>query len=169
MAQLVDFLDGLIATPKEIAGKPDWQPGPRSGQQRWLASLSINGVVCELTLIIDAYPREPSPKFSISLICGSSIVRLDYGELEMHYNHVVSKCPTPSSVTLGWVNGSHLHGWPENRLLVKREPPKELEFAISLPPNMQGLANCFRWFCKEHNINLDGVDIPQMPPKDTLL
>lgn len=169
MPQLVDIIDDLIQAPKEIAGAPDWQPGPRSGQQRWLASLAIDGTVCELKLVVDAYPREPSLKFTISLVCGAAVVRLDYGELEMHFNHVVPKCATPSTVELGWLDGSHIHGWSENKDLFGHEPPKELEFAVSLPPNMQGFANCFRWFCGEHNINLDGVDIPVPPPKDTLL
>lgn len=169
LAEIVEIFDHLINAPKQIAGQPDWRDGPRSGQQRWLASLSIGGVVCDLSLIVDAYPREPSAKFTISLICGAALVRLDYGELEMHYNHQIAGCVTPEAITLGWLEGPHVHGWPENRRLVKTEPPKELEFALPLPSQIQGFANSFRWFCGEYNIDISGMDLPEIPPKDTLL
>jgi hypothetical protein len=169
MVELVEIFDDLFTHQKQIAGVPDWHPGPRSGQQRWLASLAINGAVCDLAFVVDAFPREPSPKFTMSLICGSALVRLDYGELEMHYNHVISGCPTPPTVALGWLDGSHIHAWAENKGLVRNDPLKELEFATPLPSNIQGFANCFRWFCGEYNIDIAGTPIPEIPAKDTLL
>lgn len=169
MTDLVDALDDLIRATKKIAGTPDWEPGPRSGQQRWLASLSIGGVVSQIALVIDAYPREPSLKFSILLIYGTAIVRVDYGELDAHYNHPVSGKRLPPHIQMGWLEGPHEHSWEDNRVFVTQAPPKELEFAVPLPQHVRGFANCFRWFCGKYNIDIADIPVPDIPAKDTLL
>jgi hypothetical protein len=164
-----EVFDRLIEAPKKLAGNAAWAPGPRSGQYRWLAALEIDGEVSELTLVVDTYPRSEKLKFSISLICGAALVRLDYWEFDKHLNHRIAGVRTPDTVELGWLEGSHIHGWPENRILVKTEPPKELEFAIPLPSNIQGFANSFRWFCGEHRIDIGSMGSPDLPARDTLL
>lgn len=87
----------------------------------------------------------------------------------MHFNHPIVGSAVPEAVALGWLEGPHIHAWAENRLLVRNSPLKELEFAVPLPSNIQGFANCFRWFCGEYNIHIAGIPIPEIPPKDTLL
>lgn len=164
-----DHASELMESLKRIAGVPAWRPGPRSGQQRWLATLEIDGEVIPLQLIVDTFPRSPTLRFSISLVLGASIVRLDYWELDRHFNHPVAGQPMPPGVVKGWLEGPHYHGWQENRTLFKGAPPKELEYAVSLPTNIQGFENAFRWFCAENRIDLGSMPVPDLPPRDTLL
>jgi hypothetical protein len=166
---LVDLLSELMASPKAIAGTPTWQTTARDGQFRWLAALAIDGAVSKAVLVVDAYPRSELLRFTISLICGTALARLDYWEMDRHLNHIVSGLVTPAGVELRWLDGPHFHGWPQNSGLVKNEPPRELEFAVPLPASIQGFANAFRWFCAENAIELGNREPPDLPAKDVLL
>lgn len=169
MQPLVEILSDRMGRWKTIAGNPAWAITNREGQHRWLTALEIDGSVSDLTLVIDAYPRNDTLRFTISLICGASLCRLDYWEHDRHLNHVISGVSRPSGVDYGWLHGPHIHRWEDNKAMVKNEPPKELEFAVELPANVKGFENAFRYFCGLNRIILDEGDLPTLPARDTLL
>lgn len=82
-----DSVDRLLAEPKNLAGQPAWNRGPRSGQVKWKAPLAIAGEVLSMDLIVIAYPEMPSLTFMMTVTCEDiAISRLDYGEGEEHNN-----------------------------------------------------------------------------------
>ncbi|RYH57421.1 MAG: hypothetical protein EON54_11850 [Alcaligenaceae bacterium] len=165
----VDDVDRIMAAPKTIVGRPAWAPSAYDGQVRWLAPLAVAGAVSPMDLVVDAYPRSDGLKFCILLKVSSAVMRIDYREFEKHRNHPVKNVALPTEVIIGWVHGPHVHLWSHNRVLVRFQPPKTLEFAISLPANVRGFDNTFRWFCSEANIVLGPFEIPQLPTRDLLL
>ena len=122
----------------------------------------------ELALVVDAYPRSEHLKFTISIICGTALVRLDYWELDRHLNHMVSGLVTPAGVQLGWLEGSHYHGWEQNRGLVRNEPPKDSNSQFLCLRTCEDLQD-LRWFCAENGIDLGSQQPPELPAKDVLL
>jgi hypothetical protein len=164
-----ETVDLLMAAQKSIVGAPAWVTTDYDGQMRWLAPLGVDGQVTGMNLIVDSYPRSDLQKFSILLVYTVAVMRLDYGELERHLNHVVRGKAFPTGVLAGWIEGPHCHSWELNRELAWNRPSKELEFATILPVAVRGFDNAFRWFCGEANIGLGPNDVPQLPPKDLLL
>ncbi|MGY3575296.1 hypothetical protein [Bradyrhizobium sp. USDA 4504] len=167
--ELRETIDALMATEKSIVGIPQWVSTDYDGQMRWLAPLAVKGEVTPLNLIVDAYPRYETPKFTILLVYGAAVTRIDHGELERHLNHSVKGIGLPAGIVHGWIVGPHVHLWEHNRMLCKSEPPKELEFAVLLPPQVKGFENSFRWLCGIANINLGSRPLPALPNKDLLL
>lgn len=169
MADIRKQVDDLLAATKIPSGVPEWNRGPRAaaeGQLRWSSPLSIDGEICPLTLIVDAYPRRRGETFVIILAMTVCITRVDYGPHESHFNGGKRR---PTDVPFGLLVGSHCHNWPDNRrLATTRKLPVELNFARLLPTPVQGFANTFRWLCGETNIKLSH-DVPELPSSDLLL
>jgi hypothetical protein len=164
-----ETVDLLMTAHKSIVGTPAWVNTDYDGQRRWLAPLAVDGQVTGMNLIVDSYPRSDVQKFTILLIYTIAVMRLDYGELERHLNHVVRGTSFPVGVSSGWIEGPHCHSWEMNKQLARNNPPKELEFAVVLPVAVRGFDNSFRWFCGLANIGLGSNDVPEPPPKDLLL
>lgn len=168
MVDIRKIVDDLIAAEKSPSGVPDWNPGPRAvaeGQIRWSSPLSIDGEVCALQLIVDAYPRRHTETFVITVEMGVAITRVDYG-IDDHFNGGTRR---PASVPFGLVVGPHCHLWEINRgLATSRSLPQSLNFAIPLSAQTRGFANTFRWLCGTMNIII-GRDIPDLPKSDLLL
>jgi hypothetical protein len=168
MADIRQHVTDLIAAPKIPAGVPEWNQGPRftvEGQVRWSSPLSIDGEICPLTLIVDAYPRRRIETFTITLAMTVAITRVDYGP-EAHFNGGSRK---PQDIDLGLIVGPHCHLWRDNRhLATSRKLPQGLKYARQLPADVRGFANTFRWLCGDCNIQI-GRDIPDLPKSDLLL
>ena len=162
---LRDIVDKLMLTPKELAGIPHWVAGPRTGQSKWKAPLSVAGEVLQMDLIVIAYPQMPALKFSMMITCEDmSVSRMDYGVNEEHNNGYV----VPEGIKKGKIKGPHLHRWLDNRSLATHTMlPDELEFAREIPATAQGYANAFRWFCGEHNVIVPNV--PDYPMSELLI
>lgn len=162
-----DHIDSLLLANKVVAGTPMWENGPRPGeeQKRLVAPLSIDGEICDLRLIIDAYPYWFEKKFTIMLNFERVICRLDYAASVVHANGLLP----PQGVSTGLIEGPHFHSWQANRHLgTPSRTPEKLSFAEPLPSNVQGFQNAFRWFCG--GMNIDCVDgVPETPKSDRLI
>ena len=164
------LIDGLLAARKTIAGTPTWEPGPRrQGQMRWKAPLDIDGELCGLDLVADAYTREPTLKFTIVIAhrdARTGVVRVEHSVDASHMNNP----PVPQGVPEYLITGPHCHGWQDNRRFFtpRPPPPDSPSFARLLPANIQGFANSFRWLCGEYAIDC-GRHTPDYPRSDTLV
>ena len=167
---LRERVDVLVRAQKHITGMSEWKRTDYEGQWRWLSPLSIDGVLTNMNLIVDAYPRSSFIKFHINLIYMVSVQRLDYSEEDRHNDHSVKGVPFPAGARLGWIYGPHCHRWEDNRTLATGATlPKELEFAVEMPQSARGFDNAFRWFCGDANIVVAANQMPVLPAKDTLL
>jgi len=168
MADIRKIVDELLATEKTPVGVPEWQPGPRAtaeGQVRWSSPLRIDGEICPVNLIVDAYPRRRPETFVITIEMGLAIARVDYG-IDDHFNGGTRR---PADVPFGLVYGPHYHSWSINRrLATSKSLPHNLNFAMSLPAATRGFANAFRWLCGDANIAI-GRNVPDLPASDLLL
>lgn len=163
-------VDFLMAVPKTMVGQAEWQSTEYVGQRRWLSPLSFSGLITRMVLIVDSYPNYPVPKTHIILTYGSCVSRADIGPTEMHNNHEVNGLPIPPGVPAGMIRGTHCHSWADNRELCQGGAlPQQLEWARLLPPNTQRFENIFRWFCGECNILCGSNEMPELPPRETLL
>lgn len=160
-----DIVDHLLAERKELAGKPFWHRGPRSGQMKWKAPMSLSGEVLSMDLIVIAYPEMPSLTFMLMVTCEDiAISRLDYSDGEEHNNGWI----VPAHIKRWKIRGPHLHRWQDNReFATVHALPDKLEYAIVIPSAAKGFANAFRWFCGEHNIVVPNV--PDYPGSELLL
>ena len=169
-ASLKDRVDNLLSIEKTIAGSPEWKTMEYEGQYRWLATTQALGTLTNVTLVVDAYPRHPSLKFTLTLNYLGCVVRLDYGDLERHNNHKVKGIPMPPDIFVGWVYGHHCHQWKHNRVLATHSKlPKALEYACTLPANVRDFHDAFRWFCGEANIIVAANEMPSLPSRDTFI
>ena len=167
---LPERVDFLLGQPKRMAGVGSWQPTDYPNQVRWQTPLSISGEITNLSIQLNSYPTYPFLKFSILLIYQSCVSRLDYSEADRHNNRTAAEQETPAGVQLGWLNGPHFHGWWTNRgFATATALPKELRFAISLPQNVRGFPNAFRWFCGETNILVGAGEVPELPERERLI
>ena len=106
-----DIVDRLLAQPKELAGTPEWHRGPRAGQVKWKAPLSLAGEVLSMDLIVVAYPEMPTLTFTIMVTCEDvAISRLDYSDNEEHNNGWY----VPARIKRWKIKGPHLHTWQDN-------------------------------------------------------
>lgn len=160
-----DIVDHLLAERKELAGEPRWHRGPRSGQMKWKAPLSLAGEVLSMDLIVIAYPEMPSLTFMMMVTCEDIVIsRMDYSDNEEHNNGWV----VPPIITRWKIRGPHLHSWRHNKEFATHSTlPEILEYAILIPVAARGFENAFRWFCGEHNIVV--AEAPDYPGSELLL
>lgn len=160
-----DIVDDLLAHRKKLAGTPRWGTGPRSGQIKWKAPLSLHGEVLNMDLIVIAYPEMPVLTFMMMVVYDDvPISRLEYGENEEHNNGWY----VPPHITRWKIQGSHCHRWPDNREFATHSSlPEILEYATLLPNSVRGFENAFRWFCGEHKIEIEAV--PDYPGSELLI
>ncbi len=161
-------IDGLLSAQKRIVGNPAWTPSARDGQLRWFAPLAIEGQICPLSLLIDAYPAwVHSRRFNV-LLTYEGKYNIWRVEVHKHASHV-NKPPVPSGCVVGLITGPHHHSWWDNRhLATQSRPPEALEYAQILASNMQTVENVLRWFCNEVGIEVD-FDPPAFPNSNMLV
>ena len=163
-------VDSIWKNTKALVGQAEWTQGYGSDGARWLSPLAIDGVTTGMNLCIDSFPRAPVLRFSISLIYETSICRLDFWKNDRHLNHAVKGVRTPPNIQLGWLFGSHLHSWEDNKMLINSDyGPKELEFAVPIPERVKSFDAAFRYFCDVANIIVPTSEMPNLPRRDTLL
>lgn len=160
-----DIIDDLLSRPKQLAGTPSWGRGPRSGQIKWKAPLSLQGEVLEMDLIVIAYPEMPPLTFAMLVVYDDiAISRMDYGENEEHNNGSY----VPPNITSWKIRGPHCHKWQDNKCFATHSTlPDILGYASLLPSSVRGFENTFRWFCGEHKIGI--IDVPRYPVSELLL
>lgn len=160
-------VDLFIASQKEIAGFPIWVLDHRYGEQICVAPLLINGEIVG-KLELNAYPREQQPSYRILLIfMDRCICRLDNREADgPHYNHV----DRPPGLPSGPIFSQHVHIWEDNRRFARYNSiPDRLPNAREMDPIIRSFDSALRWFCNEFRIEIAGIDLPDLPPRDRLL
>lgn len=167
-------IDRLMADQKTVMGSDGWGKGALPGSLRWTSPVSdSDGAVCNLRLVMDAYPAFGFEKVVLQLIAVerriSPVTRMCFGDDARHNNRHWKKYRIAPGVVVGWIYGSHIHRWQENRhLATDRELPEELIFAIPLEPKIKTFEAAFWHFCDEANLTCPSDLMPLPPPPDRL-
>lgn len=162
-----DIVDGLISVRKEISDFSSWQPSEADGKRRSVTPVILDGEIVG-TLELQAYPNEPQPAYRILLNCfGRCVSRLDCRDLDgPHYN----SSDRPSGLSSGPIFGQHMHYWNDNRRFSKLGSLSDkLPNARELEPTIKSFDFSLRWFCGECNIDISGLTLPDLPPRERLL
>lgn len=166
-ADLREDVDAFLSTTKEIGAFPGWFSDPKTGEYRCATPLLVDGEIVG-RLEIQAYPNEPQPSYRIVLIFMEKCVcRLDCRDADgPHYNDQ----NRPAGMVLGPIFGQHVHFWSDNRRFAGYNSlPDRLRNARELQPAIKAYDSSFRWFCSEFSIDIAGLQLPQLPPRDKLL
>src|SRR5690349_21497838 len=165
MAEIEDA-EAFLAAPKEAIGDASWAEGARPGLLRLEWPLSIEGQSTGGRLIVSAVSIEKEPQFTILLVQGKCLSRLEYDLNASHINPMNG----PKGVPRGRINGPHFHALADNRRLVERGLlPRDLKYARPLPHDLRELRACLRWFCELNNIILRNDQVPSEPQQPRLL
>ena len=162
------LVDEFFAARKTINNFPQWRADHRAGEEICFVPISIDGEVVA-ALELNAYPRERQPSFRILIkfMMQDCICRLDNRTEEgPHYN----SANRPDDLPAGPLYEGHFHSWPDNRRFASaRKLPDRLPNARELPSKIRTFNSALRWFCDECSIDLSGMKIPDLPPRDRLL
>lgn len=157
----------LAGTKRLLMTRGAWQPEARAGVYRRSIPIATEGEVLG-HVELKAYPRDRQPAFRIVLIfLDRCIARLDSVPTDgPHYNSF----NRPRDLEAGPVVGPHFHSWPDNcRFGTMSALPERLLNARPLRPKIRSYDAAFRWFCAEHNIDMETWVPPELPERDTLL
>lgn len=161
------LVDEFFAARKTVDPFPQWKPDHRAGEEICVVPISIDGEVVG-ALELNAYPRERQPSFRILIkFLNGCVCRLDNRTDEgPHYNSL----NRPTDMPAGPLYEGHFHTWPDNRRFASmRKLPDHLPNARELPARVRSFESALRWFCDECGIDLSGMEIPDLPPRDRLL
>lgn len=159
-------VDALLAAQKTLLGVGEWKPANDGRDFRFVRRVAINGADCGMSLTVKSVPPSVTDEFRFILEYGLNVFRLDYFSYEVHNNQSCG----PSDIRVGLVEGPHYHAWSDNRRLCTRlSLAKNMKYARSLPANIRGFDNAFRWFCGETRITLGAGDVPDLPGKQLLI
>jgi hypothetical protein len=157
----------FFAEPKTLAGIGEpvaWQPNRDPAERCIKLPIEVNGAQNGQSLVLVARPARGPMDFSISVIYGVGVCRLDFDETGGHNNgfgpHLGNLPPV--------VVGSHFHRWNYNARFVEGDLQLlELKNAEEIPNTIRSFDSCLRWFCDEANIALPHNHHIALP--DTLL
>jgi hypothetical protein len=166
LTEFREAIDAFLVAPKTPQGADqeiEWQPGREFGERRVKLPLEIAGEL-RGSLLVLAYPRHPTLKFSIGLIFPPAVCRLDFGSDLKHGNNVIVLGADVPPI----VRGPHYHPWSLNREFAN-STITYFKLPVAVPVSIRQFDACLRWFCSENNILLPGQHSIALPPKDQLI
>lgn len=168
VADYVAAVDSFVPLKKRLIGaeiEPEWKTGREINERRLLLPIEVNGEQAGQSLMIMAYPNNPTLMFRIGIKFFDYIVcRLDFELEAIHANNF-------RAIDEGLphlIAGPHWHKWGINRRLVMSAGfPIKLHNAVPFD-NHPRFDAALRAFCADWNIDLGHHSI-ELPPRDSLL
>lgn len=154
----------FLVTNKSLAGigvPQQWQPSRRPTELCVKIPIEAHDAQSGQSLVIEFTPASQGLEFSISIVCGVGICRLDFDETGGHTNTIGHLDGLPPVV-----NGSHFHRWEHNsRFVESYNKLPELKTAEEIPATIHTFDAALRWFCDETQIQLPHNHHIELPPK----
>ncbi len=167
--EFIKTVDALMGAEKVLVTGYDlieWVEGRDSTLEKCIKfPLEVGGVQSGARLELIAFPYHEILKFSISIIFGTSICRLDFDDSDTHQNNL----RTPQDNIPLLIQGTHFHSWELNRRLVV-SPAALLKLKNAEPiTNLRAFMPSLRWFFKRTNIVFPFDLSIDLPEKEKLL
>lgn len=144
----------FFAAQKTLGGigePPTWQPNRDPAERCLKLPIEVNGEHNGQTLCLVAYPTRGTIEFSVSVLYGVGVCRLDFEETGGHNNGFLPNVANLPPIVVG----SHFHRWDYNARFVESDLKlPELKLAEAIPNAIRSFDSCLRWFCDETNIAL---------------
>lgn len=162
-------VDAFLSAEKTIVGAPQWNEAQRSGMRRMRRSLLQDGEAVDAFLESQAYLTAQRREFRHLIVFGGRcICRLDYApEIDgAHFNGM--DCPACYPVEKA--ADLHYHTWEGNRHKATATTlPIRVNCAVNVHIDALDINKAFWWFCDQTNIKAVSADVPDWPPRDSLL
>lgn len=177
MADVRERIDAVLADRKTLLDddvNTSWRHMPDQGCDRWTGILAgSDGSPLDVRLVLDNYVSFGSDKFVLQLVhYGANffpVMRLCFGADARHRNRPTPGKSLPSGIDAGWLHGSHMHHWSDNRqLATARLLPDDLRFARLIDESVKSFPAGFWLFCSEANIVCGQHQIPFSMPTGRL-
>lgn len=161
--EYVEEVTEFLAKAKTLAGIDmpiPWQPNREPDEMCIKVPIEVDGIVSEQKLIVVFFPAYPTLKFTILIVFGVAICRLDFDETGGHTNGFLNLEHLPTIV-----QGSHFHRWSSNvRFVQGYAKLPELRNAEAIP-TIRNFNAALRWFCDEAHIALPHNHQIELPPR----
>ena len=170
MTAFSDAVDTFLAEQKAAVGILQWRPSrDRTGASAfWLISTRVGATDHRLHGV--AYPSKPFPAFTVMVEFKWQerefpVVRLNIdSELHTHLNHP----PRPVGVA-PQVDGNRFYPWHLNRKVFSPRSSKGLPYCLAERPQGLSLPSAIRKVASEAAIDIANVELPEFPPRLTLV
>lgn len=163
--QFLNQVTEFLQNDKNLVGigvPPLWQPNRNPAEECLKLPIDVAGVMRGQELVIVSYPASENLRFTINIVYGISICRLDFDETGGHTNGFLAHLDMLPII----VSGSHFHRWEINKRFIEGNGKlEELKHAESLPTTIRSFDAALRWFCDETKINLPHNHLIELPPR----
>ena len=170
MTAFRDAVDRFLAEQKSAAGTLQWRPS-RDGtgvSAFWLISTRTG--ITDHRLHVVAYPLKPFPAFTVMVEFRWQgrefpVIRLNIdSKFHIHLNYP----PRPIGVETR-VHGNRFYPWRLNRRTFNPLVMFGLPYCVPERPQGMSLPSAIRKVAAESAIDIVGVDLPEFPPRLTLI
>lgn len=160
--QFINDVDAFLTKRKLLSGvlePASWVPSRDVSERETRLPIEVDNEMYGQQLVIVSRPTRPTMDFSVCLLHGVCVCRLDFDITGGHTNSLLTRDTLPMVV-----QGPHFHRWDHNKRFVEddlRLP--RLQNAESLPQTIHTFDSALRWFCDSTNIELPhghGIELP---------